>query len=88
MKLIERESEVSEEIWKHLDELHGHLEDLGDDPDADELRRRLAGYRENPEDDPDFTDRLKESALSFEVSHPELSRFITGVVDVLSAAGI
>jgi hypothetical protein len=79
---------VSEEIWKHLDELHGRLEGLGDDADAAELKERVAGYKENPDDDPDFTERLRESAVGFEMAHPELSRFIEGVVDLLTASGI
>jgi hypothetical protein len=35
-----------------------------------------------------LVDRLNEAALRWEVSHPELSRVVTRVVDFLSAEGI
>lgn len=81
---------MPDDIRKHLDELHAHLESV-EGSEAADLRGAVAKYRESLEDDDhdddDFIDGLREAALRYEVSHPELSNFMARLVNTLTAAG-
>lgn len=80
---------MSDEVSRHLDDLDDHLDAVADD-EADDLRGAVAAYRdEETEDDHEgFVQHLREAALRFETSHPEISNAIARVVDSLTAAGI
>ncbi len=77
---------MNDEVRKRVTELHDHL-DASDASGASELKHAVAAY----DDDGDqhaFVDRLREGALRFESSHPELSAVVARVIDSLTAAGI
>jgi Domain of unknown function (DUF4404) len=70
----------------HMEELRRSLHDAmaSGNEEAAELLDRI----EADDQGGGLVDRLNEAALRWEVSHPELSRIVTRVVDFLSAEGI
>lgn len=77
---------MGDEISKRIVELNAHLE-ATDEPAADDIKEAVKAY----EDDGDheaLRDRLREGALRFESSHPELSGVVARVIDSLTAIGI
>lgn len=85
---------MSDETRRHLEELHGHLDEAASQGNADagDMRDRLRGYmsKEEPSEDDqkDILESLGDSARRFEVEHPSLSRTLQTVIDSLTAAGI
>jgi len=80
---------MSEEISKKLDELHDHLDSVDGD-DAADLQAAVRKYQSNiesDEEDHDFVDGLRDAALRYEVTHPELSNFMARIINSLTAAG-
>ena len=77
---------MNDEVRKRVTELHDHL-DASDAEGAAELKDAVAAY-DNDGDHDAFTDRLRDGALRFESSHPELSAVVARVIDSLTAAGI
>jgi hypothetical protein len=71
----------------HMEELRRSLHDAmaAGNEEAAELLDRIEADEESGGG---LVDRLNEAALRWEVSHPELSRIVTRVVDFLSAEGI
>ena len=82
---------MSEDVSRHLDELHEHLEgvDEQDHPEAADLKAAVAAYdAAAAEEHEGFLDHLRDSALRFETSHPAVSNAIARVIDSLTAAGL
>jgi len=73
---------------EHIKRLRQSLEDVAatGDTEADELLSHLGASAE--ERDENLLDRLNEAALRWQATHPELSRLIGRVADLLSAEGI
>ena len=77
---------MNDEIRQRVTELHDHLD--GSDADgAAELKEAVAAY-DGGGDQSDFIERLRDGALRFESSHPEISAVVARVIDSLTAAGI
>ena len=74
---------MPDEVGKYLEELHQHI----GGEDASDLRKAVSSY-ESDGDHEVLLDRLRDSALRFESSHPELSAVVARVIDSLTAAGI
>ena len=68
---------------EHMERLRRYLEEAaaGGDDDARALLAEL-------DEDEGRIDRLNEAALRWQASHPELSRLLGRVADLLSAEGI
>ena len=77
---------MNDEIRKRVTELHDHL-DAADAAGAKELKDAVAAYDDDG-DQTAFADRLRDGALRFESSHPEISAVVARVIDSLTAAGI
>jgi hypothetical protein len=70
---------------EHMERLRRYLEEAASDGD-DEARTLLAEIGDSK--DEGLVDRLNEAALRWQASHPELSRLLGRVADLLSAEGI
>lgn len=77
---------MSDEVRKRIVELSEQL-DATDEESTAELKSAVEAYGDDGDNDA-FIDRLRESALRFESSHPELSAVVARVIDSLTAAGI
>jgi len=77
---------MNDEIRKRIIELSEELDASELEP-TDELKVAVDAYDEDGDHEA-FRDRLRESALRFESSHPELSGVVARVIDSLTAAGI
>ncbi len=77
---------MNDEVRKRVTELHDHL-DASDAAGAAELKDAVAAY-DSDGDQSAFVDRLRDGALRFESSHPEISAVVARVIDSLTAAGI
>jgi len=77
---------VNDEIRRRIHELNEHLDASGDG-DTDDLKNAVKAYDDDGDRDA-LADRLREGALRFESSHPELSGVLARIVDSLTAAGI
>jgi len=77
---------MNDEISKRITELHDQL-DASEAEGANELKDAVAAYTDSG-DQHAFLDRLREGALRFESSHPDLSAVVARVIDSLTAAGI
>jgi hypothetical protein len=75
---------MNDEIRRRIDELHEHLE-AGDD--TEDLKNAVRAYDDDGDHEA-LADRLREGALRFESSHPELSGVLARIIDSLTAAGI
>jgi len=76
---------MSDEVRKRIVELSEHLE--ASDADTQDLQSAVESFGADGNSD-DLVDRLREGALRFESSHPELSAVVARVIDSLTAAGI
>ncbi len=77
---------MNDEIQRRINELSEHLEGK-DDGATEDLKDAVRAY----DDDGDhevLLGRLREGALRFESSHPELSGVLARIIDSLTAAGI
>ena len=77
---------MEDEIRERIGELSDHLE-AADESSVDELKEAVKAYDDDGDHDA-FLSRLREGALRFESSHPELSGVVARVIDSLTAAGI
>ncbi len=77
---------MNEEIRKRLGELSDHL-DASESVEADDIKSAVQDFDADG-DHAALRDRLRDGALRFESSHPELSAVVARVVDSLTAAGI
>jgi len=76
---------MGDEVRRQIVELSQHLE-ATDEPTED-LESAVRAFDDDGDSDA-LLDRLREGALRFESSHPELSGFLARVIDSLTAAGI
>jgi hypothetical protein len=76
---------VNDEIRRRINELSEHLESTDDD--TDDLKNAVKAYDDDGDHEA-LADRLREGALRFESSHPELSGVLARIIDSLTAAGI
>ena len=77
---------MGEEIRKRLDELSEHLVS-SDHPDTHDLKSAVEAFDADGDREV-LLDRLRDGALRFEASHPDLSSVVARVIDSLTAAGI
>lgn len=77
---------MNDEIRRRIDELNEHL-DASDDGETDDLKNAVRAYDDDGDNEA-LADRLREGALRFESSHPELSGVLARIIDSLTAAGI
>lgn len=76
---------MNDEIRRRINELSEHLESTDDD--TDDLKNAVKAYDDDGDHEA-LADRLREGALRFESSHPELSGVLARIIDSLTAAGI
>ena len=76
---------MSDEVRKKIDELSQHLESAAEP--TEDLEDAVRVFDDDGDSEA-LLDRLREGALRFESSHPELSGVIARVIDSLTAAGI
>ena len=77
---------MNDEIRRRIHELNEHLDASGDS-DTDDLKNAVKAYDDDGDHEA-LADRLREGALRFESSHPELSGVLARIIDSLTAAGI
>lgn len=77
---------MNDEIRRRIDELHEHL-DADENGATDDLKNAVRAYDDDGDHEA-LADRLREGALRFESSHPELSGVLARIIDSLTAAGI
>ena len=77
---------MNDEIRRRIDELSEHFDSSADSATED-LKSAVEAYDDDGDHEA-LADRLRESALRFESSHPELSAVIARIIDSLTAAGI
>ena len=77
---------MNDEIRRRIDELSEHLEASADGA-TDDLKDAVRAYDDDGDHEA-LAGRLREGALRFESSHPELSGVLARIIDSLTAAGI
>lgn len=77
---------MSDEVRKRIVELSEQL-DSSDEPTAADLKNAVEAFDEDGDHEA-FLGRLRDGALRFESSHPEMSAVVARVIDSLTAAGI
>ena len=77
---------MSDEVRKRIVELSEQL-DASDEPTANDLKSAVQAFDADGDREA-FLDRLRDGALRFESSHPEVSAVVARVIDSLTAAGI
>jgi hypothetical protein len=76
---------MPEREFEELDRKLSERAEAGD-TDANQLRERLARFRDDPEDDE--LDWLSEAAIRWESEHPELANIAVRVINTLTSGGL
>lgn len=77
--------EMSDEVRKQIVELGQQLEAA--DESTEDLEEAVRAFSDDGDSEA-LLERLRDGALRFESSHPELSGVLARVIDSLTAAGI